>query len=495
MLEFFDNLPFSKRFAALMSVDMMGVSSKQLKLELNRAQMRVLPFLSGSVGLLFVFYAFFQAVFLHETLAPILILVGLLSALVLFGLQYITQRLTLPEHWAERLFGLVTSLALISILLRLYVTRQPRQIANLILFLVAVGALFFAKRWLIGMIAATLGGWLFSVFTIAEFRDNGSFYMILMLAAGATAVILHITRLNMYRRIVILRIRERELRREIKQFNQQLERKVQERTQALQNANAKLERLDRTKTDFITIASHELRTPLTILNFYAQMFQEDDAIQQDPQYLKWAKGIHQGATRMEEVVERMLDVAKIDTAALDLHPGPVRLPFFLSSVLSTFKEALAERQLSTVMGDFSALPEIEADTESLQKVFNHLIVNAIKYTPDGGTININGRSFTQLAPNNPTPAVEITIQDTGIGIPQEAQQLIFEKFYQTGEVKLHSSGKTSFKGGGAGLGLAIAQGIVAAHNGRIWVTSPGYSEKTCPGSTFHVVLPVSQAVG
>jgi signal transduction histidine kinase len=82
------------------------------------------------------------------------------------------------------------------------------------------------------------------------------------------------------------------------------------------------------------------------------------------------------------------------------------------------------------------------------------------------------------------------VSDTGIGIAREFQELIFMKFYQTGQVALHSSGRTKYKGGGPGLGLAIARGMVEAHGGRIWVESPGYDEAACPGSQFHVVLPV-----
>ncbi len=643
MLAFLKNNKFANRLYDFTQVELSGIPPEQMARELDRAQMRLLPFFSSSIAVLFVSYAVIQAIFLQEALAPLLVGVALVSALLLFGLQFITLRVSLPDHWASRLYGLVTSLALFSMLLRLYVTREPKQIANLVLFMVAVGALFFSSRWVLGMLMLTLGGWLVSVMMLPEFQQDVSFYAALTGAAATTAVILHLTRLNMYQRIVILRLRDQRksmqldtsagvgqritsildlerllpqvaelirnkyhlhyvgvllpetngmkvvaeagsrqlhpnaqfelaqqalqngnpvhitdlqetahtphdiaprsalilllkmgdkqlgvldlqstqsngfkqeevsiyqqladqvaiamenahLYEQVKQFNQQLERKVQERTQALQDAYAKLERLDKTKTDFITIASHELRTPLTLLNFYAQMFHEDEEILQNAQYAKWAKGIHQGAMRMEDVVERMLDVAKIDSASLDLYPGPVHLPFLFASVISKFKEALTERKLTITVEDIAQLPEIEADAEALTKVFYNLIVNGIKYTPDGGWIKINGRSLSQITPHDPTPGVEITIQDSGIGIPQDAQTLIFDKFYQTGEVMLHSSGKTSFKGGGAGLGLAIARGIVHAHNGRIWATSPGHNEKTCPGSTFHVVLPVSQAV-
>ena len=99
---------------------------------------------------------------------------------------------------------------------------------------------------------------------------------------------------------------------------------------------------------------------------------------------------------------------------------------------------------------------------------------------------VGGRVVESVLPHE----IEITIRDTGIGIDPQNQELVFEKFYQTGEVLLHSSGKTKFKGGGPGLGLAIARGIVNAHRGRIWLESPGYDETTNPGTTVFVRLPI-----
>ena len=91
-----------------------------------------------------------------------------------------------------------------------------------------------------------------------------------------------------------------------------------------------------------------------------------------------------------------------------------------------------------------------------------------------------------------SPAMlHFTVRDTGIGIDKQHQDVIFEKFYRTGELSLHSSGRTKFKGGGSGLGLAIAQGIAKAHGGLIWVESDGHDEERLPGSTFHVRLPAS----
>ncbi|MCB8976564.1 MAG: GAF domain-containing protein [Ardenticatenaceae bacterium] len=292
---------------------------------------------------------------------------------------------------------------------------------------------------------------------------------------------------------VAIALENAQLYAEIKRFNQQLEQKVTERTYALQEAYGRLERLDQTKTDFITIASHELRTPLTIVNFNAQMLLDDNDIRSNDYYLKWAEGIGRGAARMEEVVQSMLDVAKIDSSSLDLYLAPIDLGFLLRQIGNRFKDALQQRNITLAYADLSRLPEVEGDVEALQKVFYQVLVNAIKYTPDGGKIGVYGRFLPATSDAaHSSGDVELVIKDSGVGIAPDVTELIFEKFYQTGQVMLHSSGKTSFKGGGAGLGLAIARGVVMAHNGRIWAESDGYDETNCPGSRFHIVLPVKQ---
>ncbi len=259
---------------------------------------------------------------------------------------------------------------------------------------------------------------------------------------------------------------------------------------ALDQANRNLERLDKTKSDFISISSHELRTPLTLISGASQMLLDDPDLQNNPYYKQLLGKMHTGTVRLHEIVDAMLDVAKIDTRALELEPQPVSLNSLIRGVCIDLRKDLEDRKQTLEMQNLEDLPSVPADMKALRKVFYHVVVNAIKYTPDGGKIKISGR---KLEPNNAdlrTGGVEVIISDTGIGIDPRFHDLIFTKFYQTGELALHSTGKTKFKGGGPGLGLAIARGIVEAHRGRIWVESPGYSEENCPGSTFHIVLPV-----
>ncbi|MBN2006058.1 MAG: GAF domain-containing protein [Anaerolineae bacterium] len=243
-----------------------------------------------------------------------------------------------------------------------------------------------------------------------------------------------------------------------------------------------LEKLDRTKSNFIEVTAHELRTPLTVIKGYAQLLGAIPLVKDDPQVRPALDGILSGMERMHDIVNSILDVTKIDSNALRVAKRPVKLLKLIERVVSQVAPALQERQLTVTLQDLEMLPPVPADLDLLSKVFAHLLSNAIKYTPDGGHITIHGWADDTM--------VEVVVSDTGIGIDPEHQELIFEKFYQMGEVAFHSSGRTKFKGGGPGLGLAIARGVALAHGGNVWVESEGYDEETCPGSHFHVRLPL-----
>lgn len=260
--------------------------------------------------------------------------------------------------------------------------------------------------------------------------------------------------------------------------------RLQERTVELERMNAVLQQIDKTKTNFIQISAHELRTPLTLIMGYSQMLEQDT--KDNPELLKLAQGILDGSERMTDVVDRMLDVSRIDSDSLFLRKTSLQIDALIRKVEKEFSQAFEERRIRFETEGLTQLPPVSADPELLQKVFYHLVMNAIKFTPDGGQVKVVGKDLNGGEP----PRVEIAVCDTGIGVDPDKAEVIFEKFSQTGEVLLHSSGKTKFKGGGPGLGLAIARGIVEAHGGRIWVESPGHNEETFPGSRFIVSLPM-----
>ena len=256
----------------------------------------------------------------------------------------------------------------------------------------------------------------------------------------------------------------------------------------LHEAFETLEKLDKAKLDFIQVAAHELRTPLTVMRGYASMLLAEPTIRENAMLTEITQGVVSGSQRLHEIVNNMLDVQKIDMDTLEAAAIPVSLPVIMRGIVVDFRDAIAERKLTLdVNMSEEKMVYIEADPGLLTKAMYHLVMNAIKYTPDGGkiTISANYEDSDELG-----RVAHIAIADTGIGVAPEQQKLIFEKFYRLGEVALHSSGKTAFKAGGPGLGLAIARGAVNAHGGRIWIDSPGYDENLLPGSTFHVLLPV-----
>jgi DNA-binding LacI/PurR family transcriptional regulator/signal transduction histidine kinase len=275
---------------------------------------------------------------------------------------------------------------------------------------------------------------------------------------------------------------------EITRFSELLERMVSQRTEELNEAYRTLEKLDKNKSTFISVAAHELRTPLTVMKGYLGMMQSNPTLKSNDALQQAVEGVLKGTDRLYEIINSMLDVARIDSQVLT--PRLERTDMFsvLKFVQGEYTKDATERNISLTISGLKELPPIMVDAQLIQKAFNGLVINAIKFTPDGGKVEITG---AVVQDERLGECVEIRVADNGIGIDPANHKLIFEKLYQLGKVELHSSGRSKFKGGGPGLGLAISAGIVKAHQGKIWVESPGQDEETCPGSTFFVRLPIN----
>lgn len=281
----------------------------------------------------------------------------------------------------------------------------------------------------------------------------------------------------------------------VRSLNAELEQRVKQRTAELEIASRELLRsnkiltiLDRNQQDFIEIAAHELRTPLTVMIGYISMMKLNPLVQENKALEDLITGLGKGAKRLHEVVNSMLDVRRVDSGMLRIVSEQVILPNLIDEIVQSLQdEARPTRKLSFVVENTHPIPPITIDPALMQKAIHHIIINAIKYTPDGGKITIHTR---QVVLKNNQPGIEISITDTGIGLDAEHGELIFEKFYQVGPSTLHSSSQIAFKGGGPGLGLAIARGIIQAHNGVVWLESPGYDEVKLPGSTVYIHLPL-----
>jgi signal transduction histidine kinase len=266
---------------------------------------------------------------------------------------------------------------------------------------------------------------------------------------------------------------------------ERLENKIRE----LESANKRLRELDKMKSDFIVLVSHELRTPLTLISGYAHLLEEQLRTIGGPlprdSVKGIAEGLNMGVQRMREVVNEIISVSRISSGNLELSLGPVRINQLVDDLREELQTICDKRQLTLHIGKLDNLPVIEGDGKRIKIALENVLGNAVKYTPNGGSVYIVARQMGN--------AVDLIIRDTGIGIPPEEQPRIFDQFYVLGSIEHHSTSKSAFQGGGLGLGLAIAKGIVEAHNGRIWVESKQRSIENPPGSTFHILLPLKQS--
>lgn len=252
----------------------------------------------------------------------------------------------------------------------------------------------------------------------------------------------------------------------------------------LDQLQQELERLDRSKSDFISVSAHELRTPLTLVEGYASMLRETlEKTGYHPHQEILLDGIQNGARRLRLIIDDIIDVSLIDNNLMTLNFQPVWLDRLWSILADEFAPIVAERKQRLIIRPFPGSSEMTfGDPERLLQAFRNVLTNAVKYTPDGGEIEVNGRKLPGF--------LEVTVRDTGIGLDPDVTQLIFDKFIRFGSISLHSSSKSKFKGGGPGLGLHITKGILEAHGGAIWAESPGHDEVTCPGTTFHIMIPL-----
>lgn len=290
------------------------------------------------------------------------------------------------------------------------------------------------------------------------------------------------------------------------QYSQKLVERLESKVIELEDANRRLQKIDKLKADFITLAAHELRTPITLVYGYARLLQ---ATMQDSRQEELADGsvgdlagrIYHSVHRLSEVVNDILNIALIEANEMHLEQERVHLIEVITAALHELNPTKHDRVLSIQLEGLNTLPPITGDRERLRQVFWNLLSNAIKFTPNGGTISIKGWEIQAassylfdmpaLTEYNDRAALLVAIQDSGIGIAPVEQKEIFERFYIVGSTNYHSSSKTAFGGGGMGLGLPIARGIIEAHGGRIWVESSGLGVANNPGSTFYVLLPLN----
>ena len=242
---------------------------------------------------------------------------------------------------------------------------------------------------------------------------------------------------------------------------------IKELTSHIQNQYSDINKIEKTKTDFIGNVSHELKTPLFSLKGYIETLL-DGAIDDSNVNRKFLKKIKKQADRLEVLLSDLVKISMIQSSELKLNLAKVSLDDIINEIKDTFEEILIKRRDKLILPENTGL-HILADKEHILSVFNNLIRNAINYS-DNGNIILSAKLI-----NN---KINIDIVDHGIGINKEHLNRIFERFYRVDNDRSRQSG-------GTGLGLAIVKHILIAHNSYISIDS-----KPNVGSTFSFNLPI-----
>jgi PAS domain S-box-containing protein len=257
----------------------------------------------------------------------------------------------------------------------------------------------------------------------------------------------------------------------LKRLNDELERRVAERTTELEVANEHLQTLIRVKDEFISTVSHEMLTPISSLKTYHYL------IEIDPDKLdRYLDVLKRETNRLHYIIEDMLRLSRLDQGQIEMKLALVALNPLVRLYVADRVPLAEGKGLSLTFDEQSDLPPVQADEGLLGQVVSGLLTNAMNYTPDGGQIAVS----TDLRHLDDKEWITFSVSDTGPGIPLEEQPRLFERFFR-GRVSLDTHTP------GTGLGLSIAKKIVERHRGRIEFESQGIPGK---GATFTVWLPV-----
>lgn len=234
--------------------------------------------------------------------------------------------------------------------------------------------------------------------------------------------------------------------------------------------------IDKTKTEFVSLASHQLRTPLSAINWYTEMLLSGDVGPITEGQEKYLTEVYKGNQRMITLVNALLNVTRMTLGTFILEPETIDLTTLIHSVLSEQTPESSKKALTIKTSFADNIPKVVSDAKLLRMVIQNLISNAIKYTRVGGVVDLS------LRLDSSKHNFLFSVTDTGVGIPKRQQPQIFSRLFRADNVR---EGDTE----GTGLGLYIVKAIVDNSGGEVWFESEENN-----GSTFHVKLPISNTV-
>jgi signal transduction histidine kinase len=271
-------------------------------------------------------------------------------------------------------------------------------------------------------------------------------------------------------------------------------RQLEEKTRRLEQALARLKEVDRLKSNLLATVSHELRTPLTSIIGYSEMLAEGIAGTMSPEQSEFVRTIHSNGEQLLGLIKGLLDLSKLESGTMSLKEAPTEIGTVLADVVKTLTPVARKKEVELVLQNDCGTCDLAADADRLRQVFTNLVDNAVKFTPKDGTVALR-TSLVTMQPDGEDledesgsvifapfrKAIQITVSDTGIGIPRAERTKVFDAFYQ-----IDSSSTREY--GGTGLGLSIVKRIVEAHGGSVRI-----DDNVPTGAVFVVTLPTARA--
>jgi len=255
-------------------------------------------------------------------------------------------------------------------------------------------------------------------------------------------------------------------------------RELEERNKKLEDANTRLKELDRLKSAFLATVSHELRTPLTSIIGYSEMLAEGLAGPLNGEQIDYVRTIMEKGETLLKLISSILDISQIEAGKVRLNFEPMDALELINGSLTSLKPQVQKKGVALDAKLPAKMPMVTGDRDRLRQVIVNLLTNAVKFTPKGGRVAVT-LTEVQHQPDLNAPGYRILVEDSGVGIPADQFDKIFNSFYQ-----VDSSSTREY--GGAGLGLAIVKSFVEGHGGVVRVAS-----ELGHGSRFTLVLPVT----
>jgi signal transduction histidine kinase len=419
----------------------------------------VLPVMLPITGVMFVFFAATADMVLPPAHAPILRWIGIVAALVFFGLRGVIAQMKLSSDAAHGAVLVATLLCITSAGTHLYLEHEPLLSNWFLLMLVGLSQLVFAPRWFFLNLGCVVVSW-FVVVSAAGWTQPLILYAIAVVSFAAASTLMFFARRRSLYRLEDAKLAGDERQRELEAANRALERARQDAVAA-----------DSIKSQFLANMSHELRTPLNAIIGYAEIIEEEAQDAGDERYLEDLGRVRAAARHLLGLISDILDLTKIESDSMTLALEHLELAPFMEELVDTITPITKKNGNSVEVQVAPDVGTLVTDPLRLRQIMMNLISNAAKFT-EAGTIRL-----VVADKHDARDALEIAVEDTGIGMTDKQLTRIFDPFRQ-------ADATTTRRYGGTGLGLAITKRLCERLGGTISVTSePG------KGSRFQLLFP------